>query len=94
VQHQRGVLRAAKHRLEQAGRRIDATERGVRALDPHRVLARGYSVTRDDAGRVVRGIARLAPGARLTTQLAAGTVRSTVTGVEASADGPEDVPEP
>ena len=48
------------------------------ALDPVRVLARGWSITRDEAGRVVRSIDEVAPGDRLVTTIADGDVRSTV----------------
>src|SRR5262249_35920032 len=37
-----------------ASLRVDGTERAVRALDPRRVLERGYTITRTADGRVVR----------------------------------------
>ena len=42
------------------------------------MLERGYSITLNAEGRVVRGVEGLAPGARLTTRLADGTVTSVV----------------
>lgn len=90
VAHQHRVVRSANHRLQQADLHLASTERGVRALDPRRVLERGYSVTRDRAGRVVREIVGLAPGEEITTQLAAGTLRSTVTDVEDVVDRHEE----
>ncbi len=63
-------------RTEEA--RLDSSAAQVRALDPVRVLARGYSVTRTAAGEVVREAAALAPGERVTTQLADGHFSSVV----------------
>jgi exodeoxyribonuclease VII large subunit len=70
--------------LAAAGRELDAIEAQVRALDPRRTLARGWSITRDADGRVVRSAATVAPGDTLVTTLADGAVRSTV---DASDDG-------
>jgi exodeoxyribonuclease VII large subunit len=61
-----------------ADTKLDGVAAQVRALDPARVLARGFSITRDAAGAVVRDGAALVPGDRLTTELAAGRVASVV----------------
>ena len=50
----------------------------MRALDPARTLARGWSITRDAQGRVVRSAAAVGPGDRLVTKVAEGEVHSTV----------------
>jgi exodeoxyribonuclease VII large subunit len=63
-----------------AGRELDTIEAQVRALDPARVLARGWSITRDGDGRVVRSVAAVAAGDELVTTLADGELRSTVAG--------------
>lgn len=47
-------------------------------LNPYAVLDRGYSITMDAKGRVVRKAADVAVGSRLVTRLADGTVESTV----------------
>ena len=65
-----------------AGRRLDAVETQVRAYDPSRTLARGWSITRDARGRVVRSPVALRPGDTLVTTVAEGEVRSTVDTVE------------
>jgi exodeoxyribonuclease VII large subunit len=49
------------------------------AYDYRRQLERGYSVTRDASGRVVRSAAELPPGSRMVTRLADGDVASIVT---------------
>jgi exodeoxyribonuclease VII large subunit len=66
------LVAAAAHDLD----RLDAQ---VRALDPARTLARGWSITRDARGRVLRSVAAVAEGDSLVTTLADGGVRSTVT---------------
>ena len=57
------------------------------AYDPTRLLARGWSITTDATGAVVRSVAGLEAGAALATRLADGVARSTVTGVERPGEG-------
>lgn len=66
--------------LAEAEREVDAVEARVRALDPQRALARGWSITTTADGQVVRAPGDVAPGDRLVTRLAGGEVRSTVDG--------------
>jgi len=66
--------------LAEAERVLGATESRIRALDPERALARGWSITRTADGRLVRTPADVGPGAALRTQTAGGEVRSTVDG--------------
>ena len=73
------LVQRAPRALAAAGRELDAVEAQVRALDPARTLARGWSITRGADGRVVRSAAALAPGDALVTTLADGQVASTVT---------------
>ena len=67
------VLAAQRHRLEMH-------TAALRLLDPATTMARGWSITRDDNGDVVRSTARVKPGARLVTTVADGTITSTVEG--------------
>jgi exodeoxyribonuclease VII large subunit len=57
----------------------------VRLLDPVHVLARGWSITRNARGEVVRSVADTAPGERIVTLLADGAVTSTVDSTEGKA---------
>jgi len=78
----RGVARlevAQRHGLTVAERRVDAAAAQVRALDPALALARGWSITRDSDGRVVRSTAAVEPGDVVTTQLVDGDLTSTIT---------------
>ncbi|MEQ8841702.1 MAG: exodeoxyribonuclease VII large subunit [Acidimicrobiales bacterium] len=73
---------ARRHAFRRAGDRIDIIEARVTALDPAIALARGWSITRTDDGRVLRSVADLQPGATLTTRVADGTTTSTITDVD------------
>jgi exodeoxyribonuclease VII large subunit len=64
--------------LDAAKRDIDGVDARVRALDPRRLLARGWSITRTDDGALVRSAATTQPGSRLVTTVADGELRSTV----------------
>jgi exodeoxyribonuclease VII large subunit len=82
------VGRLASSRVIGAQRRVDALSGHVRALDPARVLARGWSITRRSDGSVLRSAGAVAQGEELVTTLADGTVRSTVgTGTEGGDEG-------
>ncbi len=76
-----GVRRQARHRLSTATRDVDNFDERRRLLDPARVLARGWTITTTAAGRVVRSTADVAPGARITTRVADGSITSTVDAV-------------
>ena len=75
----RAVVAVSAARLSRGQElRIGALADRLRALDPTRVLERGYSITRDASGRTIRRAASLQPGDRLVTEFVEGSVRSTV----------------
>jgi exodeoxyribonuclease VII large subunit len=78
---ERELATRALHHLDRERLRADGSEAVVRALDPRRVLERGYSITRDEAGRVVKRAAVLTTGTVLETEVADGRVTSRVEGV-------------
>ncbi len=78
VARERAVVTHAQHHLDRAGLRLTSSEAVVRALDPRRVLERGYSITRDEHGRVLRSAESVAAGTLVDTELAAGRVTSRV----------------
>jgi len=72
------VARSAQRMLEAASDGVGHRSVAVGALDPERTLARGYSITRDADGRVVRDAGDASPGDELITDLRRGTLYSTV----------------
>lgn len=50
----------------------------LQALSPEAVLMRGYSITLDDAGRVLRSAAETAPGRAITVRLGTGSLGARV----------------
>ncbi len=70
-------LRLAPQRLAVFAVALDGYDRHVRALDPRRVLSRGYSITTVN-GRALRSIADVAQGAHIHTELVDGSIVSTV----------------
>ena len=69
---------AAARRMDQFDAQLARLKAGLASLNPDAVLERGYSLTRDAQGVVVRDAAKLQPGDRLTTTLARGWVESEV----------------
>ncbi|MDQ6743609.1 MAG: exodeoxyribonuclease VII large subunit [Candidatus Dormibacteraeota bacterium] len=69
-------LRAGEAGLAQRRRRLEA-------LSPDLVLARGYSITLDEAGRVLRSAADTATGRPIEVRLASGALAATVDKVHA-----------
>ena len=68
------------HRLGRASGQLDDRRRTLEALDPARVLRRGYAVVRDRAGAVVRDPAAVTAGQKLDVQLAGGGLEVEVVG--------------
>lgn len=60
--------------LERAGRRLERAAAGLDALSPLAVLARGYAIPRDAAGRVLRRRADFPPGSSFRLRVADGDV--------------------
>ena len=69
---------ASARALDAFRAKIEQLRSGLQALDPAAVLARGYSLTRDAQGELVRDSSRVAPGDQLTTTLAGGWIESQV----------------
>lgn len=74
VQRLREITRSRSRELRQ---RVEALGARLRLLGPEQVLARGYSITRDEAtGAILRDATKVIPGQRLRTRLKKGEVRS------------------
>jgi exodeoxyribonuclease VII large subunit len=80
------LARAARHRLVQATQKLAEVSARLESLSPLQVLARGYSLTHTDDGRLVRDTEGLRPGDLIVTRVADGTIRSLVT---ATAENPK-----
>jgi exodeoxyribonuclease VII large subunit len=74
----RRLREAGARRLEAAGLRLEGAGSQLRQLDPERVLDRGYSITEDAAGKIVRDSGGLAIGEELTIRFARGTAGAEV----------------
>jgi exodeoxyribonuclease VII large subunit len=72
----------ARSELQNQSDRVLAWRRLLAAYDVTRQLERGYTLTLDEEGRIVREAGRIRPGAALLTKFADGTVRSAVQQVE------------
>jgi len=70
--------------LERAEQRALTWRRLLAAYDVERQLERGYTITFDADGKVVRTAAALQDGQQLVTRFADGSARSVVTGTEAN----------
>jgi len=68
--------------LQRRGQRLDVLAARLQALDPARVLQRGYAWVTDDTGRALVSVGQVRPGAALTAVLRDGRVQTTVTAIE------------
>jgi exodeoxyribonuclease VII large subunit len=75
---QRTITTSATRGLRDGGRRLEAAEDRLRALDPRRVLERGYTITRTSKGKAIRRAVDAVPGEVLETETGEGTVHSRV----------------
>ena len=76
--------------LDRQAERLAGITSNLRALDPARILARGWSITRLADGTLVRSVTDTAVGDTLVTHVTGGTVTSTVDGTEPA--GHEEAP--
>jgi exodeoxyribonuclease VII large subunit len=64
--------------LEHARQRFTRTEAMLRVLGPDATLRRGYSITTDHAGNLIREMAQAKPRRRINTRVSDGTFASTI----------------
>lgn len=76
-----------KLRVQASTQEIRRLDGQLKALNPLSVLTRGYSITRDEQGRIVRTAKDVVVGQRLATRVGRGTIESEVT---AKHDNQED----
>ena len=66
------------YRIALASQQVDAAARQLEAMSHRAVLGRGFSVTRDSDGRILRSTAQTHQGQTITTELSDGKVTSVV----------------
>jgi exodeoxyribonuclease VII large subunit len=66
------------YRLETSGARLTAYGARLDALSPLKVLARGYSVARDDQGTVLKSVTQLPSGKEFRLRVTDGEVNGRV----------------
>ena len=74
------LSRAMAHRFAELLAQVKHAKAGLAAFDHPALLARGYSVTRNSKGEIIRDASRVAEGEHLATTLARGWIESKVTG--------------
>lgn len=74
----------AHQQISQRLARVTELERLLHNLDYHRLLKRGFSITLDAGGKVIRSIAAAEPKAAISSVVIDGRIQSTVTGATPS----------
>ena len=69
---------AFSHRVHRCQANLAQLSASLLSLDPAAVLERGYSITTNAAGAVLRDASSVRPGERVQTRLARGTIESEV----------------
>src|SRR5438067_1165653 len=69
---------ALSHRVHRSSAQLERLQASLTSLDPYAVLARGYSITRNGAGEVLRDAAQAREGEDILTTLARGALQSKV----------------
>jgi exodeoxyribonuclease VII large subunit len=82
VQLARRLAGLPSHRVESAAQRFQRAAGLLRVLGPQATLARGYSITLDASGNLVRSVDAVAETSILRTRIVDGEIQSTVTTVE------------
>ena len=70
------MAEAMQRNLQRFDLRLQSLRQHLQHLDPHQVMARGYSVVRDEQGRIISDSAGLAVGDRLDITFARGWARA------------------
>lgn len=74
----RSVSVRIKDNIASSHQKIDGMKRVLAALSPQQILARGFSITRNSSGKVIKSAHDIRTGEELTTTLADGSVSSVV----------------
>ncbi|MBW8904705.1 MAG: exodeoxyribonuclease VII large subunit [Betaproteobacteria bacterium] len=69
---------ALGHRVHRCSSHLERLQASLASLDPQAVLARGYSITRNSAGEVLRDASQARDGERILSTLGRGALQSEV----------------
>src|SRR3989440_8376219 len=75
---QRRLREMPKHNLELAHHRFERIEGILRVLGPEATLRRGYSITRNERGELIRSVSSVRPKMKLRTRVSDGEFESEV----------------
>jgi len=75
-------MQAARQLRLRAVQRLDVLVARLGALDPQRVLSRGYAWLGDAEGRALTSVNQLQPGQTVKARLADGRIEAQVIGIE------------
>jgi len=76
------TLHEKDRHLDRSKQQLQQISVQLRALNPHAVLFRGYSITRNDRGEVLRSATKTRNGERIVTRLSDGELESQITGIK------------
>ena len=72
------LYKSIKDRINELSKDIKARENQLEALNPKKVLKRGYSISANKDGQVIKSIKDVKKGEKITTTLCDGTIISTI----------------
>ena len=75
---QNRLLSAENQNIHRSKQRYIALTAKLDAMSPLKVLTRGYAMTQDEKGNLVRSVGQVAVGEKLTVSLADGTIHATI----------------
>lgn len=84
--HNRFNLAQYERILDQMLRNLEEKKKRLDALSPEQLLARGYSLSRDEQGCILRNADEVQAGQTIFTQLAKGELASVVTKRDGTGD--------
>jgi len=76
------LVRSGTRTIADHGRNLDAVAARLKAYDPAETLRRGWSITTDADGRILKSVAGTKPGTTLITRLVDGHITSTAETIE------------
>ena len=76
--HGSRLASAGRSRVVETKTQLEGIARLLRGLTPEKTLRRGFSITRDSEGRVLRGPEQVTSGETIKTELAGGDLVSRV----------------